>query len=318
MLPTALDRPFGARFLLEPDLFPGRIGGERWGDESVVVDLAGGPYRLNGLDRPMRAALERRLEPRCLPSATDALAITLFRLPAAEFVEFGATERETAFDLDHAADGVRIAGERFVARLDRLESGAGSGAWPLAGLWMAPPANEAELLGTIENLLRIVVAYRVAAEGGALLHSAGVLVDGRAWIFPGRSGAGKSTLSRLSVAAGLELLSDELNALWRDGEQVVVERMPFAGELSQSAGRRERFPLAAIHTLRQGAAHRRSAVSKGALLAEVVAAAPFLNVDPLRSERLLGNLAAILEVAASGELTFALDAGFWDLLRDAA
>ena len=65
----------------------------------------------------------------------------------------------------------------------------------------------------IENYLRLVTAYAALSMGGVLFHSAGVVVDGRAYLFVGRSGAGKSTLARLALATGTDILSDDNNLL---------------------------------------------------------------------------------------------------------
>jgi len=52
-----------------------------------------------------------------------------------------------------------------------------------------------------------MLSARLPLTGGVMLHSAGIVVDGRAAIFFGPSGAGKSTLSSLVDAP---VLSDEL------------------------------------------------------------------------------------------------------------
>jgi hypothetical protein len=54
---------------------------------------------------------------------------------------------------------------------------------------------------------RTMLSARLPLTGGVMLHSAGIIVDGRAAIFFGPSGAGKSTLSSLVSAP---VLSDEL------------------------------------------------------------------------------------------------------------
>ena len=319
MLPQTASATFGELFLHEPDLFPGRIGGEAWGTEELRLDIAGGPYRLRGLSTAMHAVFERRLAPRLLPleaAAHGEVVISLFRAPLGDFRELYAEPWATSFELDHAAHSVRLAGFRVAGRIDAIERSDRSEP-PSGAIWFPEPDSEATLAATIENFLRAVAAYRVAEQGGALLHSAGILVEGEAWLFVGRSGAGKSTLSRLSAERGYEILSDELNALWRKDGELVIERMPFAGELGQSAGARAWYPLAAVHTLRQGPEAARLPVSRAAALGELAAAAPYLNVDPLRNERLLTNLEHLLERCPVGQLTFRLDSSFWDLLRGA-
>ena len=128
---------------------------------------------------------------------------------------------EYTLDQDHAESSVRIAGLRLMARLDWAPELKGA-------LWTPEIAGE-EWTSVLENYLRLLVAYRLLAEGGVLLHSAGVS-DGRsAWLLLGPSGAGKTTASRLCLAAGAEVLSDDLNAArFPDGGGgPVVARLPF-------------------------------------------------------------------------------------------
>jgi hypothetical protein len=54
---------------------------------------------------------------------------------------------------------------------------------------------------------RTMLSARLPLTGGVMLHSAGIVIDGRAAVFFGPSGAGKSTLSSLVSAP---VLSDEL------------------------------------------------------------------------------------------------------------
>ena len=51
---------------------------------------------------------------------------------------------------------------------------------------------------SIDSVLRIVHTLILAQEGGFLLHSAGAIRNGRAFLFSGVSGAGKTTISRLA------------------------------------------------------------------------------------------------------------------------
>src|SRR5262245_54264958 len=60
----------------------------------------------------------------------------------------------------------------------------------------------------IENFLRPLVASYVLAHGGLLLHGAGVVRGGRAFVFFGPSGSGKTTVTHLSPAD--LVLSDDL------------------------------------------------------------------------------------------------------------
>ena len=175
-----------------------------------------------------------------------------------------------------------MAGERFLARLN-LE------APDQAGLWLE---KEAELTsrGILENFLRVVLAYRLAQSGGVLLHSAAVVKHGDAHLFIGRSGAGKSTLSRLGLAAGLDVLSDDMNALVPEGGRYWAEKLPFAGDLGQTAAPKGRYLVAGIYRLEQD----------------------MFGVDQF--ERVAANLERLIESVPVKELRFNLDGGVWELL----
>ncbi len=268
---------FGERFLEVPDLFPGRAAGEARGRGELRLDIAGGPYRLIGLGERQRETLARRFTPCLLDSAPNAsdVPVRLFRAPDEDFRALEEAPRELDLDFQHQADAVLIAGERLMARLDGLPE-------PEVSLWSADSAGD-ELPNQVENLLRITAAYRLLAAGGVLLHSAGVRAGEGAWVFVGRSGAGKSTVAGLSAERGLEVLSDELNALSIVEGSPRVERMPFAGDYGRYEAERHSYPLRGVSLLRQGERARVEPASRVEAVAELAAAAPFVNIDPLRT-----------------------------------
>lgn len=67
----------------------------------------------------------------------------------------------------------------------------------------------------VENPVRypldqLLLMYYLARRQGVLLHSAGLNLDGKGFIFPGKSGAGKSTISGLMLShADSEIYSDD-------------------------------------------------------------------------------------------------------------
>ena len=316
---------FAAAFLREPDLFPARPAGEPWGTVSLAVDAIAGPYLFLGLSEAQREVLAAHFGARVFAGDRlgDATPIVAFRVAAGELVPIVEEPWELTMDLDPAPTCVRWATRRSFGRLDWRPGIA-------AALWLPEPETGTpdalvaeEWIGTFGNALRIAMAYRLLAAGGVLLHSAGVARDGCGYVFFGRSGAGKSTLARLSHEAGLEVLSDELNALYERDGGPVVERLPFAGDFGRdresvglpgdAAGRRV-FPLAALLALAQGRPPRREALPRGRAVAELAACAPFVNVDPHRSPRLLETLERLTARFPVERLTFDLDPGFWSIL----
>lgn len=303
---------FGDEFLCHPDLFPGRRSGEPWGEWHLTLEVPGGPYRFSGLAAAQVEALRRRFGRLCrvaAPAAPEAGVDTaVFRAPAADFLELDTRGWEYTLDLDHAVSSVRIAGLRLMARLDWAPGLAGA-------LWTPEVAGE-EWVSVLENYLRLLVAYRLLAAGGVLLHSAGVS-DGRsAWLLLGPSGAGKTTASRLCLAAGAEVLSDDLNAArFPDGGGgPLVARLPFTGDLGDRQGEPGAWPLRAVLRLRQGAAESLVPLSPAATFAALVAAAPYVNRDPWRREPLLAALERLARAVPAWELTFSLGADLWSIL----
>jgi hypothetical protein len=144
-----------------------------------------------------------------------------------------------------------------------------------------------------------------------------VVDGGAAYLFLGRSGAGKTTLSRLSEAAGRTVLSDDLNALLpaADGQALRVAKLPFTGDIGDRRRGAPDFPLARLLRLEKGTADELRPLSRAGAAAQLLACAPFVNVDPHRRERVAAIAAELAEAAPAGVLAFSLAGGFWSILR---
>jgi hypothetical protein len=103
---------------------------------------------------------------------------------------------------------------------------------------------------SVDSVLRIVHSLILAKEGGFLLHAAGAIRQGRAYLFSGVSGAGKTTISRLAPP-DVTLLTDEISYVRRAGEQYRACGTPFAGELARG-GENCSAPLAGVFLLVKG------------------------------------------------------------------
>ncbi len=319
---------FGEQFLRFPDLFPGRPSGEPWGDRALLLDVAGGPYLLAGLAPAQEEAARQRFGILCrLPEAgVPRVVLRMFRAPAADFLAVDTRGWEYALDFAPAASSLAVAGLRLMARLDWSAEGALS-----AAVWTSEAAGE-EWASVCENCLRVVVAHRLLAEGGAVLHSAGVVDRGpgpggdRAFLLLGPSGAGKTTASRLCLAAGGDVLSDDLNAVrFTDSEAggaVRLAKLPFTGDLGDRAGGPESVPLRAILRLAkcgEGEPEGLRPLSPAAALASLLAAAPFVNRDPWRRDALLAVLERLVSAVPAFEVRFTREGGeLWSILRSIA
>lgn len=112
-----------------------------------------------------------------------------------------------------------------------------------------PFANTTSLEGDAEIgralLERTALGCRLPLEGGVLLHTAGAVIGGQAFLFFGVSGAGKSTISELLQQP---LLSDELVAV-RGGR---ASATGFWGTLDERDAPRGDYPIAALVELGRG------------------------------------------------------------------
>jgi hypothetical protein len=300
---------FGDQFLTEPALFPARLAGTSAGEDSLTVDVTGGPYLIQGLSRAQLGALSERYGERCLGSSVPdpQVEITVFAVPSSEFIDCRRIGWTNTLDLDYGENVVRIAGDRLMAQI----------AWRpdlTAALWTPPEAGE-DFLGRFENCFRTLVAYRLLELGGAVLHSSGIVSGGKAWVFFGHSGAGKTTLALRSLESGRTVLSDDINAIFIDDSVPYVAKMPFAGELGQTNERVGPFPLAALSRIEHAATEWWRPLSTAQAVAALLSCAPFLNTDPYRLPRLTANLEALARGSRSGSLGFSLEGDIWTTLE---
>jgi hypothetical protein len=332
---------FAGRFLRHPGRFPERPHGDAWGDRDLTLDLPGGPYHLHGLS-PAQEEGVRATFPGAVAAdgAAPAIPILMRRRAAGDFLAVDARGWEYGLDFDWSPAAVRLAGIGLAGRLDWLADQPG----PRGTLWTCEDGGE-RFPGVFENFLRVLVAYRLLEIGGAVLHCAGVVKDGAAFLFLGRSGAGKTTVARLSLAQGGEVLSDDLNALIPDvalgadaapgapasdtggvaesahagrtaGAGCAVLKLPFTGDLGERRAMRPPVPLGGLLRIAQDTVDELAPLSRAETLACLLACAPFVNVDPHRRERLEQVLLALTMGAAprAYALRFSLAGGFWSII----
>jgi hypothetical protein len=281
-----------SRFLTQPELFPARLAGEPWGEHGVTLDLPGGPFAIRGLSADQRESLLDRFD---AGMGRPAYELAIFRAAASDFTTIDT--RGWEYDLD--IDGPAIAGMNLMARL-----GSDRGA-----LWTSATSRD-EFWGVVENVLRPLVARRLLAGGGLLVHSAAVVLEGRAFLFAGQSGAGKSTMAAMALRAGHEVLSDDLNAVL--GGEVLP--LPFTGDLSPEALRRSPAPLHAIVALEKGTGDGIRELSKAAAGSLLVRSAPYVNRDPVLGEGLLERAHELARSTPTFTLTFRREGEVWPIL----
>jgi len=301
---------FAEEFLRQTGAFPHRRQGTPWGEERTAIDFLGGPYVFDGLNQIQVKTISRRFSGLvCAAPAENSPAIHthIRKLPEGHFKTIDTRDWEYRLDFDYQQKCLRIAGLRFVAHV-QLE--------PHIEAWMWTPDDENLIANSaFENIFRVIVAYRLLAQGGMVLHSAGLALDKKAWLFIGRSGAGKSTISRLGENAGLTILSDDMNAIVLRDKKYLTEQLPFAGEHGQTALTRGKFSVQAVYYLQKSKQNRLKETPAAKRLAELMVCSPFVNSDPYRYAVLAQNLAALRDKTNGGSLEFHLDGGFQTLLK---
>lgn len=295
---------FGSQFLRSPALFPARIAGETFGSEVFTLDIAGGPFAIDGLSPLQLSSLITRYGPSS--SAAPAVTLVVHRVAADDFLEIDT--RGWEYNLDYAATDsfVSLAGMRLAARIELARN--------RAGIW-TPVEDPAELWGVVENVLRPLVALRLLMTGGLLVHSAAVALDGRGFLFAGRSNAGKSTVARLAVLSGRPVLSDDLNAITLQDGRFIIAPLPFTGDLEPSEVSRDAVPLAAILGLEKGTGESLRSISRGEAVSLLVRSAPYVNHDEIRLPLLLDRAAEIAAAAPTALLTFRREGDIWPILE---
>ncbi len=296
---------FGAEYLSRPDYFPAPSSGAPWGERSLVIDFAGGPYFISGLGSDQHEAIAedfgslcRAPEAAAHAAAFAAVEIRWLRAPGEDFRELDVRViGEFHLDVDYRPDAVRLVGFEFMGLIEWRPQLRGA-------LWISERGTS--FRGAFENYLRVLTAYRMIECGGVVLHSAALADEGGACLCPGPSGAGKSTLCRLGAGAW-QVLSDDLNILLTDGESAQVEPFPLVGEYGRVENAGRAFPLRAICRLHQAREEALAPISAGEALGLMFASSPYVNFDPYRGERALALLGEVASRYPAYALRFSLD-----------
>jgi hypothetical protein len=78
---------------------------------------------------------------------------------------------------------------------------------------------------------QILLIYFLSQREGALIHAAGIDINGKGYIFPGKSGAGKTTLLKQFVAKNHKgLLSDDRIVIRKIDNNFMAFGTPWPGE----------------------------------------------------------------------------------------
>jgi hypothetical protein len=226
------------------------------------------------------------------------------RLVAAE-VDVEAAEVNPVWDLPEpevSIDGLSLTYRTYGGE-GTLDAEAGRGQLQMT-------ANVDAAQAVLDNYLRVAYALLLIRQSGFLFHSAGMIRDGRGYLFYGHSGSGKTTISRLSRRQAT-LLSDDLVAVRAHDSEWRVHGTPFWGELRGHPKTNASAPLRGVFGLAKSPEVRLEPMPQPLAVADVVSSVPVTCKEPPLSGRLIELCADLAAKSPCYRLHFAPDDSFW-------
>jgi hypothetical protein len=171
-------------------------------------------------------------------------------------------------------------------------------------------------LRALENYIRCAVAWVAAERGGALVHAASAVRNGKAYLFYGESGAGKSTLSTVNTRG--EVVSDDLSlVLPREGGGLDLVGTPFRGTYEGGAPVLGRFPLAAGFRIVKAPTADVRPVPRAVVFGQLVGNLTFVAEAFKERPDLFASIETAFAPVPLFHLHFRKDDSYWDAI-DAA
>lgn len=276
------------------------------GDEQRTLALGEWRIRLEGLDRALAGALERRWGGYLGRQDRADLTLRAFQSPVGGWLD--PPQPGEAYRLEALGE----AADRTIASYNfALCADAEPFTWRVA----IHRRDEEPPDRLFENAVRYLAARLAVEKGGFALHAAGVLHRERAWIFAGPSRSGKSTA--VALAAPAVSLGDDFALVHPGDEGWRAAALPF--DNSERVGPdapRGSFPLAGIWRLHKSEATRVERLARHAALASLMSCAAFPWALPEFAEELLDHLHRYVEGAYFADLHFRKGVSLWPVLLD--
>ena len=287
---ASLDRPFGPNWL----------------------DLKIGPIemRLQGLSFGQAASLRERFRPfltevAVARDAAQDLVINFRSVEVEHFLAFPRGSGET-YRMGRRGSGPRLTiwSYEFAGHLDVRNR--------IATLGLVRDAGHLFDRG-VENFLRVLTATFVLERGGLLVHGAGIVRDGRAFVFFGPSGSGKTTITDLSP--GDTILSDDLTLILPAARGYCAAGIPFGMAHHRVPQTSAAFPIASVNRLVQSTDVYVERIAGGRALAELGGSLPFVMQEPGQAAQALETARRVLDVVPAHRLHFRRDGDFWKVIE---
>ena len=174
-------------------------------------------------------------------------------------------------------------------------------------LLMAPRSS-------IENFLRVLFSWRCIHKEALLVHAAGVIKDGRAFVFFGPSRSGKTTVARLSL--DYTVLSDDLVIIKKRNGAYKAYGVPFRGDMPGASRTNARANLYSLFRLKKDTRHFTKPLGHSQAVAELISCVPFVIEDLAMSQRAMDICADLVASVPVKELHFSQDQGFWRVIGE--
>ncbi len=286
-----------------------------WGNQSLSLQLPALSVNLQGLTTHQRETLSNAYQSYlCEPDDCDITSY-MSRLESMPDIDQNdiTIDGQYALKIDRTLNTsmVQVTGVNFIATIsDGLKAKESN----------LSVINEEDLVSPIvfENYLRVLAAHYVLKQGGLLLHSAGLIIDGAAYLFPGFSNAGKTTLARKAFDQNILILSDDINLVLPSKGGYEAYAVPFSGEFGSRLDPvvdEKYYPLAGIAFLKQGERLETECVDPPFAFSHLLTTCPFVNKDEHEFEALFDAVSNLLKCIPTIQLISRKDDDVTDIIE---
>ncbi|MEW6386195.1 MAG: hypothetical protein AB1491_01575 [Thermodesulfobacteriota bacterium] len=164
-----------------------------------------------------------------------------------------------------------------------------------------------------QSVLRIIYFHGFLQHQGCLLHAAGLVRQGLAYLFPGPSGAGKTTIVRQSP--GMAVLSDEFSGVQvaGNGAETRAFGTPIYGDWGQP-GENLAAPLRGLYFPQQAKHNAVVPLSSREVLTRLLHCLSIFTTRRQRLRRLFDLTVQLAERVPGYSLHFRPDPGLWQAI----
>jgi len=258
--------------------------------------------RVEGLDTGLALQLDRRWGGFLSPCVSGEPQVTVRLFDGGPDHWLGAPQNGETYRIEATEDS----GRRVVASYHFAIAAEPHSSWRV-GITAGSDEPRERIL---DNVMRYVTGYMAAEDGGFAMHAAGVLYEGRAYLFAGASRSGKSTVVRSLAPA--PTLGDDFGLVLPADDGWYAPALPF--DNSESAAQDPPtglFPVAGIWRLYQAEATHVERPSGGRAVASLMGCVAFPWTMPEHAECLLAQVERFVREGRYEHLHFTRDAALW-------